>query len=84
MEETMAHDIAALEAKVRGLEKQVSKLHDAKHSEALIGIIRRPGFTTPRESEFVSAHLDILHSQATSLHSAYETLVKIAEKIAPK
>ncbi len=80
----MPHDVPALEGKISSLEKQISTLHDAKHSEALIKIVHGPGFTTPREIEFVDAHLDILHSQANNLHSAYDALVKIAGRIGSK
>ncbi len=77
----MAHDIAGLETKLRKLHDTVSKLHQAKHVEAFIPIIHRPGWTTPAEFALVQAYVDDLQSRATALHQNMETLVGIVAKI---
>ena len=80
----MTHDIAGLERKVRSLQQTISKLHDAKHADALLPIIHRPGWTTLPEFELVQANIDSLHNQASHLHNAFEALIKTAEKIGAK
>jgi hypothetical protein len=80
-EASMAHDIAELELKVRALNDVISKFHQAKHVERLVQIIHRPGWTTPREEEFVRAYTDSLHGQISGLHKAFDVLLTIAEKV---
>jgi len=77
----MAHDVAGLEQKVRALHDAIFKLHDAKHTDRLLQVIRRPGWTTVREHELVQVHADGLNSQITSLHKSFDALMTIAEKI---
>ncbi len=80
----MAHDIAGLERKIHALHQAISKLHDAKHTDALLPIIHRPGWTTVAEFELVQTHLDALHNQASHLHNSFEALIKTADKIRGK
>lgn len=77
----MAHDIKALERKIRSLGETVSKIHQKKYDELLIVNIHRPGWTTIRENELVLAQLDMLQTQANALSHGLETLGGIADKI---
>lgn len=80
----MTHDHAGLEGKIHDLNHAIGKVHEAKHAELLIGIIRRPGWTTIAENELVQAHLDNLHSQVSGLHKSLDSLTKAAEKVGKK
>ncbi len=77
----MAHDIKALEQKIRALGETVSKISNKKHHEALIVNIHRPGWTTIIENDLVIAHLDNLQNHANALSHGLETLAGIADKI---
>ena len=77
----MAHDIAALESKIRALESVIVDFHATNHADHLAHMIYRPGYTTNREHEMVKAHVDSLHSQATSLREHFAALMIIADKI---
>ena len=77
----MTHDIGDLERKIRALDAVISKLQDAKHSERLLQIIHKPGWTTPRENEFVHAYTDSLHTHVVTLHKEFDALITIAEKV---
>lgn len=77
----MAHDIAGLVSKINALHEAISKLRDAKHGEVLLPVVHRPGWTTVAEFELVHAHVAYLHNQVSHLHTAYDELVMIANKI---
>ncbi len=77
----MAHDIKALERRIRSLGETVSKIAQKKYDELLITNIHRPGWTTIHESELVLAQLDILQAQANALSHGLETLAGIADRI---
>jgi len=75
----MSDDIAKLEQKLRELDDSLVKLAGAKYPEQLIGIIHRPGWTTPKESELVQAMVDTLQDQLTVFQRGQETLITIAD-----
>ena len=77
----MAHDIQGLERDLKAIGELISKIHDAKHAERLSAIVHRTGWTTPREEEFVRAHITALHNHANALYSGFESLVNISDKI---
>jgi uncharacterized transporter YbjL len=77
----MAHDIKALEHRIRSLGETVSKLSQKNYDALLIANIHRPGWTTVRENELVLAQLDMLQTHANALSHGLETLAGIADKI---
>jgi hypothetical protein len=77
----MPHDIQGLERELKDIGDVISRIHDAKHADLLLTFIHRPGWTTLREEEFVRAYITTLHNQANALHSGFEALVKVADKI---
>jgi hypothetical protein len=77
----MAHNVKALEHKIRSLGETVSKLSQKKYDDRLIANIHRPGWTTVRENELVIAQLDMLQTQANALSHGLEMLAGIADKI---
>jgi hypothetical protein len=77
----MPHDIKGLERDLKAIGDLISKTHDAKHADRLLAIVHRPGWTTVREEELVRTHITALHNHANALHSGFEELVKIADKI---
>jgi hypothetical protein len=72
---------AELKGKIENLGALVGKLHGAKHAENLVRIIHKPGWTTVREVELVTAHVNALHGQARALHQSFDELLTIADKI---
>jgi hypothetical protein len=80
----MAHDIAGLQRKLRALHKTLRKFHEARHSEQLLSIIRKPGWTSVPEAELVHLYIDNLQNQVGDLHNSFDKLVAISGKIGPK
>jgi hypothetical protein len=72
---------AELKGKIDDLGALVGKLHGAKHAENLLKIIHRPGWTTLREVELVTAHVNALHGHARMLNQSFDELLVIADKI---
>jgi len=77
----MSEHAKELEPKVRQLHERLSRLVPEEHTEQLLQIIRRPGFTTPREAQFVHAMLDSLNHHLEGVESAHRALVSIADQI---
>jgi hypothetical protein len=77
----MSEHAKTLEPKIRALHEELKKIASEKNAEQLIAIINRPGFTTPREAEFVHAMLDSLAHQIEGVHRAHQTLITVADKI---
>lgn len=63
----MGHDIDTLATHIRGLQYAIAKLATDNHSEELMRIIHRPGWTTPAEFALMLAGLQSAQSQAENL-----------------
>ena len=70
-----------LEPKIQKIQSRLKKLATENHSERLLQIVRRPGFTTPQELELVAALADVMHQHTNMLRRAGDTLVKTADQI---
>lgn len=77
----MAHDITGLAAKVQVLDQTIADLGTNGIAGVLGGIIHRPGWTTPREIEFVTASVESLQRQVTTAKEHYTQLISIADRI---
>jgi len=77
----MAHDIAAMETKLRSIERSLGTLADGRYPQQLIPIIKRPGFTTVAEAMLIDAMLDHLQHQTEALHRSCEGLLAAADKV---
>ena len=77
----MTHDIATLERKIKALHEAMSQLQAKKHTDLLLPIIHRPGWTTVAEFELVQAHVDAAYDHVSNIHKRLDTLVAVAEKI---
>ena len=80
----MAHDVHELEHKLTALGESTAKLAAAKHADALLSIIRRPGYTSKIEDAFVHAMVDALQHQVIGLHQAFDALHSVADMIGKK
>jgi hypothetical protein len=63
----MGHDIDKLATHIRGLQYAIAKLATDNHSEELMRIIHKPGWTTPAEFGLMLAGLESAQSQAENL-----------------
>jgi hypothetical protein len=63
----MGHDIDKLATHIRGLQYAIAKLATDNHSEELMRIIHKPGWTTPAEFALMLAGLESAQSQAEIL-----------------
>jgi hypothetical protein len=63
----MEHDIDKLAVLIRGLQHAIGKLATDNHSEELMRIIHKPGWTTPAEFQLMVAGLESAQTQAESL-----------------
>lgn len=77
----MSEHAKVLEPKIRQIQEQLKKITSDNHTEQLLVIINRPGFTTVQEGELVAAMLDAAHHQLEGFHRAQRALVAAAEKI---
>jgi hypothetical protein len=77
----MAHDITALESKLRNLDQSFNKLTAAKLAQQLVDIIHRPGWTTLPEIMLVNAMVDHMQHQIDGLARAHENLLTAAQKV---
>jgi hypothetical protein len=77
----MTHDIAAMETKLRTIEKGLGTLADGRHIQQLIPIVRRPGFTTLAEAMLIHAMLDQVQYHTEVLQRSCEALLAAAEKV---
>ncbi len=75
----MSEHAKTVEPKIRAIQEALNKI--TPHTEELLGIIYRPGWTTPRELEFVHAMLDSLAHQIEGVDHAHQALVAVANKI---
>lgn len=80
----MAHDIQALERKLKALGESTSKLAAAKHADALVSIIRRPGFTSEAEHALLNAMVDALQHQVTGLQQVHDALYSATDMVGKK
>ena len=78
----MQYDHEKLKGKVHELDKAISGLQ--KHTEKLLSIINRPGWTTPIEGALVYAHVEALHKHVTATHEGYARLIEEADRIGRK
>ncbi len=69
------------EPKITGIERQLMRLGTADHTAKLLGIVRRPGFTTPQEAQFVHALLDTITHHLQGVEQAQRRLLEIADQI---
>ena len=60
-------DIAHIASQLKAIGNNAAKIGDASTSEEFLKIIHRPGFTTPAEAKFLTAIVDVMHSQTQSL-----------------
>jgi len=67
MEHPMDHNIDMLATHIRGLQHAIAKLATDNHTEELMRIIHRPGWTTPAEFALMVAGLESARSQAEVL-----------------
>lgn len=77
----MSEHAKEFEPKIQKIQGQLKKMASDNHSERLLQIVRRPGFTTPREVEFVHAMLDSVHHHLEGIEHAHSALITIADKI---
>jgi hypothetical protein len=74
-------DVSTLEIKLKKLEVSLDALVKSRYTETLLGIIHRPGFTTPQEAQLIHALVDSLHHQFTTLETTHRLLVDAADTI---
>jgi hypothetical protein len=70
-----------LEPKIRNIKEQLKRMTSEDHSERLLQIIHRPGWTTPQEAKLVHAMLDSVAHHIEGVDRAQRALVAAAEKI---
>ena len=80
------HDVVNLEASIKELEKDLSRLaHDAEFQE-LLKIIHRPGYTTPAEFTLTVGIVNTMIAQTRALAALKQALLlgnrEIVEKAA--
>ena len=63
----MEHDIDKLASLIRGLQHAIAKLATDNHTEELMRIIHKPGWTTPAEFGLMAAGLEAAQSHAETL-----------------
>jgi hypothetical protein len=80
----MAHDIAAIETKLRAIERSVGTLTEGRYVQQLLPIIKQPGWTSIAEAMLVNALLDQMQNQIEALHRSCETLLAAAKKVGTK
>jgi hypothetical protein len=77
----MATDVAGLEAKIRRMDENLSKLHSARHAQELLRVIHKPGWTTVAEAALVHALVDSLNAHMDSMHRAHDALLSAARQV---
>ncbi|MBV8362463.1 MAG: hypothetical protein JO189_31695 [Deltaproteobacteria bacterium] len=77
----MSDHAKEFEPKIRKIQEQLNRMVSEKHGEHLLEIVRRPGFTTPQEAQFVHAMLDALGHHLEGIDRAQRALVSIADQI---
>ena len=77
----MGHDIDKLATRIRGLQYAIAKLATDNHSEELMRIIHKPGWTTPAEFSLMLAGLDSAQSQAENLTEHLRGLAAAAHQV---
>ena len=77
----MNDHVETLEPKIRAVQEGLKKISSDKRTEQLLLIIRKPGFTTPAELEFMHGALDSLAHQIEGVDRAHGALVAVADKV---
>jgi hypothetical protein len=77
----MEHDIDKLVTHIRGLQQAIAKLATDNHTEELMRIIHRPGWTTPAEFALMVAGLESAQNQAEALHRHLRGLASGARQV---
>jgi hypothetical protein len=77
----MEHDIDKLVAGIRGLQQAIAKLATDNHTEELMRIIHRPGWTTVAEFKLVSGMLDSAQDHAEALSRQLRNLIQGARQV---
>jgi hypothetical protein len=77
----MEHDIDKLVTHIRGLQQAIAKLATDNHTEELMRIIHRPGWTTPAEFALMVAGLESAQNQAEALHRQLRSLASGARQV---
>ena len=77
----MSEHAKELEPKIQKIHDRLKKLATENNSERLFQIVRRPGFTTPREVQFVHAMLDSVSHHLEGVERAHSALITIADQI---
>jgi len=63
----MNHDIDKLVTHLRGVQHAIAKLATDNHTEELMRLIHKPGWTTPAEFALMVAGLESAQAQAETL-----------------
>jgi hypothetical protein len=77
----MEHDIDKLVTGIRGLQQAIAKLATDNHTEELMRIIHRPGWTTVAEFKLVSGMLDSAQDHAEALSRHLRNLIQGARQV---
>jgi hypothetical protein len=77
----MEHDIDKLASHIRGLQQAIAKLATDNHTEELVRIIHKPGWTTPAEFALMVAGLESAQSQAETLARQLKGLATGARQV---
>lgn len=80
-EVSMSEHAKELEPKIQKIQSRLKKMASENYSERLLQIVRRPGFTTPQEVQFVHAMLDSVDHHLEGIDRARSALTTIADKI---
>ena len=77
----MSQHAKELEPKIQKIQDTLKKMATENHAERMLQIVRRPGFTTPREVQFVHAMLDSVGHHLEGIERAHSALITIADQI---
>jgi hypothetical protein len=77
----MEHDIDKLASHIRGLQQAIAKLATDNHTEELMRIIHKPGWTTPAEFALMVTGLESAQGQAETLARQLKGLTTGARQV---
>jgi hypothetical protein len=78
---TMSEHAKQLEPKIHRIKEQLKKVTSENHSERLLQIIHRPGWTTPQEAKLVHALLDSVAHHLEGIDRTQRVLIAVADEI---
>ncbi|MBE7210991.1 MAG: hypothetical protein INR65_08220 [Gluconacetobacter diazotrophicus] len=70
-----------LAGRIAALGNALDGLHRQDHAAQLSRMIRRPGWTTRHEALLVTAMVDHLHAQLSTLRQGHDALLEAADRI---